>query len=192
MVIQRFFLSMALLTGTFIGFGQDEDHVSEGLFKASATFSYGFMNDDVQNNYVSGLIEYHVDDKISLRGDGAYFIGHQSEFAPLKLNHQVFAGVSYHFETGSPKLDPYLGLSPGVAYSQRDDQVLGPDSLVISEPSFNPVLAFTGGVNYYSGKFFHFFLEARFIRGRHLSNSTPKYLDEFRLTFGLGWDLHFK
>ena len=36
-------------------------------------------------------------------------------------------------------------------------------------------------------KWFYMFTEARYIFGKHTSNSYPVYLDEFRVSFGLGF-----
>jgi len=60
-----------------------------------------------------------------------------------------------------------------------------------SNATFNPLYSGLVGMNYYATKFFHLFISARYLSGKHLSNAPePLRLDEFRFSFGLGFNVH--
>lgn len=181
---------------------QETNYIDKGLLRATLTFSTGFMRNSTVNGYLHGLLEYYMGEKISVRGDSFHMLFSQSKTAdsatginlknPMLLNSSLMAGLFYH-PLSHEKLDLYVGFQPGIALSQYNQQVLDVNgNAALTTPSLNPIYAFTGGLNYYSGKFFHVFVETRFIRGVHLSNGNPKFLDELRISFGLGFDIKTK
>jgi len=159
----------------------------QGLWRATSTFSLGLMNDQVRNAYIQGTLENYFDFNLSIRGDGYYFLNSVSDLKPLAKNHQIYAGLVKHW--GTVNWEGYAGLQPGIAISQRTDSILIENNLIESETAVTPLFSPIVGVNYYTANHFHFFLETRYTRGIHLSNSLPKYLDEIRFSFGLGF--HF-
>lgn len=192
-----------LIVPSLWGFGQQNEasdrYPGEGLVRATATFSVGFMNRQTLNGYLHGIVEYYVDDRVSVRGDGFLSLFSSSKTAdtaiginlsePLLMNHSLFVGGSYHFGK-QPELDPYLGIQPGVSFSKYNEFILGPNGdLIQGDMSVSPVLSALAGFNYYSGKYFHLFVEGRYIRGIHMAGGNVKYLDEFRLSFGIGFDI---
>lgn len=159
----------------------------QGLWRAASTFSLGLMNDNVRNTYIQGTLENYFDFNLSIRGDGYYFLNSVSDLKPLAKNHQLYAGLVKHW--GTINWEGYAGLQPGIAISQRTDSVLVDNILTESQVALTPLFSPVIGLNYYTVHHFHFFLETRYSRGIHLSNSLPKYLDEIRFSFGLGF--HF-
>lgn len=164
------------------------DFQKDGLLHGSGAISLGLMRDGVQNVYVSGYLEYFPEERVSLRGDGYYFVDGISEFKPLDMNHQVYAGALFHLP--SEKIDPYIGFQPGIAISRRTDSIVDiSGDLIPSTQSFNPLTSAVVGFNYWGGKHFSLFAEVRFTRGIHLANSWPKYLDELKFSFGLAFQI---
>jgi hypothetical protein len=187
------------LFGVPVVSAQESSYIDKGLLRASMTFSTGLMRSNTVNGYLHGFLEYYLGEKISVRGDAFYLLFSQSKTAdsatginlknPLLLNSNLMAGLFYH-PLNHSHIDVYLGFQPGIAYSQYNQQILGIDgNAVLTDKSFNPIYGFTGGINYYSGKHFHAYIETRFVRGVHLSNGSSKFLDELRISFGLGFDI---
>lgn len=182
-----------------------EPYADKGLWRATATFSLGLMRDNIQSAYLQGNLEYYVSKKFSVRGEGFYFFNHLNNeplveeelevyspaintASPLLQNHSLLFGGLFHFPTNNT-IDPYVGFLPGIAFTERDEFVYVDSELVRSNSTINPVFSGVFGMNYYAGKYFHLFLEGQFFRGVHTSNGLPKYLDELKLSFGLGFDI---
>ena len=53
----------------------------------------------------------------------------------------------------------------------------------------NPLASLVIGYNYYVHRYFHFFVQTRFIAGQHLYNEH-KDLSEFRFSAGLGFNIN--
>lgn len=177
-------------------------YISEGLIRATATFAPGLMTRNTTNGYIHGFCEYFFDDRVSVRGDGSYLLFSNSRTEetahgvdlqhPLLMNHSIFAGCSYHFNKHE-NLDLFAGIQPGLSVSKYNETLMGSDgNPVQGNASFNPVYSLLGGATWYAGKYFHFFGEFRYINGIHMANGYTKYLDEFRLSFGLGFDIRVK
>lgn len=164
-------------------------YVHPHLIRAHGTISPGYMTDGgYLQIYLHGAIEYYVDDRISLRGEGYYFLKSGSKY-PWLQNHSVFSGASFHKMTRT-HFDPYIGLQPGINISQL--AFGGPCALnpcLVQDEGFtklNPVISPLAGFNYYFEKVFHLFGEARYIWGRHIADAPTYSLSEFRFSFGLG------
>jgi len=161
----------------------------KGLLRAMATISPGMMTAQSANNlYLHGNIEYYLDRKISLRGDGYYFLGTAAEDKPFAKNHSLFAGASLHRPTGS-HFDPYIGLKTGLSITQNG----GPHILIVGaepETKFNPLLSPHLGINFYGEKVFHIFGEVNYVIGKHFpDHEAATSLGEVRVSFGLGFNL---
>ena len=159
-------------------------YVHKGLLRAALTYSVGLMTTNtISNVYVTGNMEYYADSKISVRGDGCYFINSLNDNKYLKQNQQLYFGACYNFQVHS-HFDPFIGLQPGVAYSQITTYYN------ISDPAtFSPLASVVTGLNYYADKWFHIMLNVRYTAGRHLDEVALFDLNEVSFSFGLGWDL---
>jgi hypothetical protein len=177
----------------------DQRFVRAGILNGGASISPGFL---LQQNISTISIpltgEYYIDEHVSVKSDVFIHVGSGLTADSLRLvaNHQLFTGLSYHFKTKG-NLDPYLCFQPGLAYSQvkRESKLPfndeTPDGRIEYTPSLNPVLAISAGINYYFPRFFHIFIEARYVHGNALFNAPWAFpLDELKVQFGLGWNIN--
>jgi hypothetical protein len=186
-----------------IAIAQQENgqYIHKHLLRADASIVAGNMfKSNLSNVYVDGNLEYYLDNKISIRGDGIFLVGSKGltdDSVGLKDNHSLCLGVDYHFHTNS-HLDPYFVFQPGLAYTSSYKQMAGP-ILYGSEQSntkhyysatLSPYASAGFGVNYYFQYVAHLFLEARYVYENHMSDAPkPMSLEEVRITFGLGFNL---
>ena len=178
-----------------VSFAQNSERfVAKGLFAGKGTLAAGQMTAfKATNMYVSGNLEYYLEDNISFRGGLYFFLGSQDAIHPLSKNSTCFTGFFYHFKTNN-HLDPYIGLEPGISWTQLKK----PDSL-LSEPypynissypqTASPVASITTGINYYASKWTHLFIEAKYVHGAHVSDISAISLNEFRIVFGFGFNM---
>jgi len=201
--------------------GQTENAAVEPIFTSSRTlrvglsFTPGFMpKQNLVNSYLVGDLEYYLSPKLSVVGAGVVFlssgISEKEEaalLAPigvgalLKMNHQLYTGLHFHF-LKNKAFDPYIGFQPGFAVSKTNDNYYDAtltDSMakiVIprhdTRVSFNPMMAFDLGFNFYAVKYFHLFVNSRYVMGRHLGGFSPYKLNEIMVSFGLGINLSVK
>lgn len=176
-----------LLLFPFCLFSQEKNNertVQPGLLRAQGTFSMGTLTEINQTSlHLHGNIEYYVNEKIAARGDIYYYLKPSKE-SVLDLNHQLFAGTSYHIGTAN-NLDPYIGIQPGLAITQYSERIL----LSKNTASLTPLLSGVVGLNYYANNWFHLFIDGRYILGKHISNLPPTAINEFRISFGLGFNI---
>jgi hypothetical protein len=182
------------------GFAQQEEEqfIHKHLVRADASIVAGvLLKDNINCVHVNGNLEYYLDNKISVRGDCNYMLGSNGLTADsmgLKDNHSVMLGAAYHFQTNN-HFDPYFILQPGFAYTSSYNarySTLSPDNTknIYYKPVISPLATAGLGFNYYFQRFAHLFLETRYVYGQHLSDATkPMSLQEFRITFGLGFNL---
>lgn len=154
--------------------------------KSSLSFAPGFISEKTKTIQLQGTVGF-LKNKIELRGDGFYFINSFGERPRFSKNHQLYAGAFYKFSEKS--FQPYLGFQAGIAYSQSSEfGALNFDTQELEyQSTFNPVGSVAGGFDFFGEKWFYLFTEARYIFGQHKSNTFPVFLDEFRLSFGLGF-----
>jgi hypothetical protein len=158
--------------------------------KAALSFSPGFLTEKTKTIQLHGYLGCRPNSgKIELRGDGFYLLDSFGDRPRFTMNHQLFAGAFYRFS--DQRFQPYVGFQPGIAYSQSSE--FGVLNNVTSEIEFkktiNPVGSVAGGIDFFSEKLFFMFVETRYIFGKHKADSYPVFLDEFRISFGLGF--HF-
>ena len=157
----------------------------KGLLRATGTISFGGMTQHEQTNiYIHGVTEYFVSDKITARGDIYYYLKSGNK-QMLNLNHQLFAGASYHFNT-QHHFVPYVGFQPGIALTQADFITINQENNM----EVSPLISTVAGFNFYASRWFHLFIDGRYVSGKHLSNQKTISLDEVRLSFGLGFNLN--
>lgn len=161
------------------------DIAQKGLLRATGTISFGGMTKHEQTNiYIHGVTEYFVSNKITARGDIYYYLKSGNK-QMLNLNHQLFAGASYHFNT-QHHFVPYVGFQPGIALTQDDFITINQENNV----EVSPLISAVAGFNFYASSWFHLFIDGRYVSGKHLSNQKTIHLDELRLSFGLGFNLN--
>ncbi len=166
--------------------------IRKGLLRAQATISPAVMlNDGALNIYVQGDMDYFLSRKVSVRADAYYFIDTQGD-GDLRHNHGVFFGANYHFPLG--RLDPYVGLQPGASYVQAAKYMPwgenGHEVEVNSTGTIVPNISATAGLNFYLGRFVHFMTNIRYVHGKHATPWGNRPLDEFRFSFGVGWNVN--
>jgi hypothetical protein len=172
-------------------YGQNQSVIRNGLLRAQANIASGKMIHYNQGSiYVCGDLEYYLDNKTSLRGEGFYFFNATNKDADVKLimNHSIFSGVLFHIPT-KWNIDPYFSVLPGLALTQVEQQISGTPFVIKSNPDVSPLISPVLGIQYFAPKFFHLFANVRYIKGMHLGNTERYQLDEVRFTFGLGFNL---
>jgi hypothetical protein len=169
------------------------DLIRKGLFAAHFTIAPGWiLSDGMTNIYLHGRSEFYLNRKVSIVGDGYYFLDTQGA-GYLKHNHGVYFGANYHFPF--KRFDPYIGLTPGVSFVQVANSAVSTPELSIetreSNFSVEPSISVAAGFNLYIWKFFHFMGQVRYVHANHATPWNVVYpLDEFRLSFGLGWNVN--
>lgn len=170
--------------------------IHKGLIRAMATITPATLFEPATKNiYIHGALEGYIDPSLSIRGDGFYFLNTLGTNKPFKFNHSLFAGPSYHFKTNN-HFDPYFSIQPGISITQLGTPEIlknGIESFMVYDPTTkaNPLFSEVIGFNYYANKWFHLFMEARYVSGKHMSTySNTQSLNELRLSFGLGFNLN--
>lgn len=202
-------ISFLLLTN-LISFSQQTENsvVYHRMTRAGLSFAPSYMlNHGYGNIYLSGDVEYYIHPKISLVGIGYLWINttrkeslendilNSPNGVVLKRNHNLFAGMHYHFLIDK-MLDPYVGVQPGGAFYKLNSAVDFSNGLLPSffrrdVSGFSPVVAFDAGFNVYAVKYFHLFVNGRYVFGRHLGGNEPFRLNEISIQFGMGLNFHF-
>ncbi len=176
-------------------FSQDTESVlRKGLLRLQGTFSFGKFNQlNQQGLYLHGNLEYYANTNISARGDLFYYLKPNSD-SELELNHQLFSGASYHINTKS-NFNPYMGIQPGFSVTKITDPAyilpagINPPT---QSTTIDPLVSGVFGFNYYANNWFHLFADARYVYGNHISNISSISINEFRFSFGLGFNINTK
>jgi hypothetical protein len=196
----RFFLFLFLLFFVAdINAQKDSAYQYPGILKATATITPGFLlNKNQTNIYINGELEYFADDKISIRGDGFWMVGTQQKNALLQQNSSVFFGALYHFHKN--RFDYFIGLQPGLSITKPTEatQSLNQPPVLVNAktdydykllPNFSPIT----GITFYVSDYFNFFLNVRYVYARYFGyQSSSLNIDEFRVSAGLGFQIHTK
>jgi hypothetical protein len=158
----------------------------KGLIKAMATLSPGKMfGYNAAYFYLHGNVEGYVSDNVSVSGEGYTSLGQQTK-APeaFKTINNLFFGINYHFINKNGDL--FIGGQPGVCIAQLETTV---PKAPITHTGTSPVFSAVVGYNYFVGKYFNFFVEARYIAGSH-NYDLHKDLSEIRFSAGLGFNIN--
>ncbi|HEU4717509.1 MAG TPA: hypothetical protein VFU15_06740 [Bacteroidia bacterium] len=145
------------------------------------------------NVYLHGTVEYYFDERFSMRGDGYYFVNKMKTPGGMKNNHTLEVGGSWHLWKGS-MIDPFIGLGAGISYVQiQPADITNGAGLVLKNYAYpahlDPVWGPRAGVNFFSAKVFHFFVEAQYVMGSYRPSEGPILsLNEVRVSAGLGWN----
>lgn len=180
-------LLLVLLCADIKSQNEDGFH-TKGLLKATSTISPGFMlNQQRTNIYVNGELEYFAEEKVSLRGDGYWYLGSQQNPDLLKKNSAMYWGALYHFRKN--QADCFIGFQPGLSITQPvvDEKYYYSDYGIQVCPQMSVLAGFT----YYVGKYFNFFANTRYVKSSY-RNNIHIGLDELRISAGLGFNIHLK
>lgn len=190
-MVRRILIALAALfiCSNIIAQQKKEFHYHH-LLSAMGTISPGIkVSDGAMTMSLHGYLEFFMDDYVSWRGDGFYFMGEQKKPAGLYQNSTLKWGPFYHFHKPNGKLDFYVGMQPGVNFVQPMGQdINGRDYYY----KFKVVPAFSGvtGMNYHFGRIFNMFIEGTFIGSRYLGDGFTKInTSEVRISGGLGWQI---
>ena len=171
----------------FDGRAQESSIIRKGLLSTQATISPAILFKSKQSFfYLHGSFEAYISKKLSVAGEIYYSLGNVSSGTPIfKFNHNLFFGASYHITKGNN--DFYVGLQPGISVTKLE--AISSETLMKPKTGVNPLLSGVIGYNYYVYKYFHFFLQTRFIVGQHLYD-VKQDLSEFRFSAGLGFNIN--
>lgn len=184
-------LSVILIGLMSFAMAQDDASVSfadkKGLIRSGLGLKLG-SNASFSSFYGSGDLEYYIDNKVSFEGETNYFLGNLK--APENHNvvnhHSLLAGLNYHLGSGKG-FDPYVGLKIGVGISEIDRVNHEDGTECYEEVQVDPLAAIQLGFNYYTGKYFHMFMETGYQSQRHNTMANPSLkLNEISFKFGLG------
>lgn len=165
-----------------------------GGLRAMATFAPVWMpfNGNVYYN-LSGNWNYYLSEQLSIQGEGSYFLNTlQASRSGFVSQHKLLGGLTYHFKANSA-FDPFVGFHPGVGllrYTKPSALIL-----VANPPEMDvvPLISVSGGINYYVGSIFHFFVHLRYAAGRsHAAYGSLENLSELQCSVGLGLNLGVK
>lgn len=158
----------------------------KGLIKAMATLSPGKMFGYNESYfYLHGNVEGYVSDRVSISGEGYVSLGQQTK-APeaFKTINNLFFGINYHFIKKNG--DFFIGAQPGVCIAELE--TFAP-KVPQAHTGTSPVFSALIGYNYFVGRYFNFFVEARYIAGSH-NYDMHKDLSEIRFSAGLGFNIN--
>jgi hypothetical protein len=168
----------------FTGYSQD-DIIRPGLIKAMATISPGKMFGYNESYfYLHGNLEGYLNKRVSVSGEGYASLGQQTNASEgFNSIDNLFFGLNYHFVKGNGDL--FIGGQPGVCFASLKE---GP-KVSGNGKGVSPVFSAVAGYTYFVGKFFNFFVSARYIAGSH-NYGMHKDLSEIRFSAGLGFNIN--
>ena len=173
---------MCFFSATFTAHTQSPE---EWQLKIGVNYAHGFITENTQTTQFQVNLGFEKN-KFEARLDAFYFLGQQGDRKRFSVNNQVFLGGYYYFF--NKKIRPYAGAQIGLAYAKSTEYgTLNAQSQLNIESAINPVFSFGGGLDYCLNSNLDFNFECRQIYGKHISNSYPTYLDEFRISIGLGF-----
>lgn len=159
-------------------------YIHAGLIRAQATISVGALSDaEISPIYLHGNLEYYAEQNMSIRGDTYFYLNNLEKSDTIGYYHSNFFGIGWH-PAKKGYLDPYVGLQPGVGLLHREVEETGREFTKLS-----PLVSANIGVNYYAPKWFHLFLDARYVSGMITDHAARFSLNELRFSFGLGFNI---
>lgn len=162
---------------------QTNEQIRAGLLRVQGTISPSYMLATRENYfYLHGSLEGYLSKRLSCVGDVFVSMGALTDSVTFRFNHNIFFGAAWHW--AHRQHDLYAGLQAGAAYSR-----LNPTDSLPTHAGINPVLSPVLGYQFYAHRFFHFFVQTRFVIGSHLYDAA-RPLQELRLSAGLGFNLN--
>ncbi len=164
--------------------------IDQTKYKTALSFSTGLLTEKTRTTQLQGTLEFRPKlSRTALRADVFYFLNSVGDRPRFSMNNQLFVGAFYRFSDKA--LQPFVGFQPGIAYSQSSEfgSLNETTGELTYQKTINPVGSIAGGVDFFAEKLFFMFIETRYIFGKHKSDTYPVFLDEWRVSFGLGF--HF-
>jgi hypothetical protein len=154
--------------------------VKKGTIKAIATLSLSkIFSNNLSPFYLHGNLEYYLDEKISVSGEGYYFLGDLSrEKSVFNLHHSLFFGTNFHFIKNNN--DFYIGFQPGIVVSEL--------KMFTSKTFVNPLISVNVGYNFYVNRYFNFFILVKNTYGENIL-IIPFNISDVRFSAGLGFHI---
>ena len=164
---------------------QDNILIRKGLLSGRLTIAPSKMLDNNSSPfYAHASIEAFLQDRVSFIGEGFYYLGENSESKTFDYNHNLLFGLAWHFTRKNNDL--FFALQPGLSFTRLNE---AESVLMKTHLGVNPVISPTIGYNFYLSKYFHFFVQTRFIVGAH-KYDVYRSLNEFRFSAGLGFNIN--
>jgi hypothetical protein len=162
-------------------------YFQKGLLKGSATITPGRMLQNKANSiYLSGFLEYVINENYSFRGDVFQFMDAVYSFESLiepSFQNRLYFGAFRHF--GKSNLKFYIGLQMGTTVTTYNHGWFSGNRTQV-DPSFS----IKTGVNYYVWKYFHFFADINYVNSTLRGTSFgSQRMDEILFSAGLGFQI---
>lgn len=191
MALNMNFISAFILLIGLNANAQEELYMRQGLIKSTASIAPSTMlNRSVNNIYLSGFLEYHIEKNISFRGDCYWFVDGKIKNPTSELFVRQAMRVYFgpYFHKNVKNWDNYIGLQPGIALMRPLNEQLDHAPLQAS-PSF----AVHVGSTYFVWKFFNFYVDLAYVSSVYHGFPTGgQRTDELILSAGLGFQLNTK
>jgi len=162
-------------------YSQDENaFVNKGTIKAMATLSPSkIFSKNISPFYLHGNLEFYLDKKISVSGDGYYFLGDLSnEKSTFNFHHSLFFGTNFHFIKNNN--DFYIGFQPGIDISEINS--------FSSKTLVNPLISVNVGYKLFVSRYFNFFILMKNTYGENIL-IIPFNISDIRFSAGLGFHI---
>jgi len=182
-------LTILLLCFLSVIHAADSTKINAGSnLKLGVGYAPGFITENTLTSQLHANLGYEING-LSVRFDTYYFLDSKGDRPRFTFNHQFYLGSFYRF--GSKKLHPSIGAQIGLAYAQSNENGVfnAVTGIIDYKPAINPVALVSLGIEYDFTKQLYTFFEGKYISGKHVSNSYPTYLDELRISIGIGFNL---
>jgi len=178
--------TIILLILCIYGTAQGNKFIRKGLLSSQLTFSPSYMVSDKQSYfYLHGGLEAFISEKTSLNGETYFLLGNIGATNPaFEYNHSTFFGASWHLNKNDH--DFSLGIQPGISFTKLNALKSSP---IKTQGGMNPLFSAVVAYKFYFFRFFHFFIQSRFILGQH-NYDVPRDIFELRFSAGLGLNIN--
>jgi len=195
MGIHQKITGLVLLVSTLIYSQEKPNYFQPSLLRASATVApTRFYNQHTTVAFINGFVEYILEDKISVRGEGFVMV----PISPIIMFNtpEIFqrncngwyAGFGYHLGKKNWKMDFHA--EPGILAAElvkKYNQNNVPESY---QWSVNPSYLIKIGTTFYFSKVCHFFAEMNFSDAWARKTAyTSLSLKQYGISAGLGFHL---
>lgn len=188
---QKIMFAFLLMTG-FVNGQEKTKFYQPALLRASATIApTRFYHQNTTVAFINGFLEYVIEDKISVRGEGMVMapngkllFTNEPERFPRNYTG-LYAGFGYHFGKNNWKFNLYAQPGVGIAEVAQDPYFIVP---IQYQWNVCPTYMLKAGTAYYFSKFCHFYLELNF--GDGWARKTPWSsisLAQYGISAGLGF-----
>lgn len=170
----RLFLLSVFVLGCVKGFSQSFE-LPNNFVTAKQGFALSLKPE--QALYLNLELEYYTTPKWSLISGTHVFLTQKKTLPNKVFNTETFLGANYHFFIKN--IDFYVGAQPGYNLISEIENK--------NNYSVSPLISLAAGINYYSSKYFHLFIQGRYVFNNQFSDFTTQKHD-VRIAFGLGYN----